>query len=78
MLSRDPRTEQGAHDADLVILERTEIVFREGDPPLIKVIVCARSEDGPHPETVNRSLTVRSSEGKWTDEYSAIRQGFLP
>lgn len=78
MLSKDARTEQGAHDADLTILERTEIVFRAGDPPLIKVIVCARAEDGPFPETVNRSLTVRDSEGKWTDEYKAIRQGFLP
>ena len=77
MLAKDPRTEQAAAQNGMVILERTDIVFRDGSDPLIAVIVAAREEDGPFGERGTGTLTVRTSDGEWTDEYRAIRQSFL-
>ena len=77
MLAKDPRTEQAAEQNGLVIVERTDIVFREGDDPLITVIVAAREEDGPFGERTTGTLTVRTSDGEWTEAYRTIRQSFL-
>lgn len=77
MLAADARTEQAAVDAGLTVLERTDIVFRDGSDPLIAVLVCARNEDGPFPERVTRRLTVRDRDGQWTDEYKVVRAGFV-
>ena len=77
MLARDERTERSAVEAGLTVLERTDIYFREGKDPLIAVMVCARNEDGPFPERVTGSLTIRHEDGRRTEAYEAVRRSFM-
>lgn len=80
MAARDTRNEAAplAHGFD--VLERFDVVFREGEAPMIAVMTCARSEDGPHPPRRTVTLTIRDSTGEMTDDYLAFRavMGFGP
>jgi len=73
MLAADPRTEAAAVDNGFTILECMNVVFREGRAPLIKTIVAARNEDGPHPPRKDYTFTIRDADGNWTDEYNELR-----
>jgi tRNA1(Val) A37 N6-methylase TrmN6 len=79
MAARDARTEQGPVAAGLLIEHRLDVVFREGDAPMIAVVTCARPEDGPVDRT-DEVLVVRRRDGRHTDDYAAIRAdlGFPP
>ena len=65
-------------DASLVLVRRREIVFREGDRPLISLFAASRAADVPRTyETfVETPLTIRRRDGGVGDEYSAIRMSF--
>lgn len=73
MAAADPRTEDAPAAHGLVVVERTDVVFREGRDPHIATLVCARAEDGPHPDRASRVLVVRDAGGEWTDDYLAFR-----
>lgn len=70
MAAADPRAEAAPVATGLFVVERTDIVFREGRPPLVAVFVCAPSPA----ERVSRRLVIRDALGQWTEEYLAFRQ----
>ena len=78
------RVEAGAKEANLVIIRRRPIVFREGDPPLIGVFGLMRATDLPEwfrgQTWVEPDLIIRSRDGKIHPEYSAVKLaiGFPP
>ncbi|HEX9163719.1 MAG TPA: methyltransferase [Thermoanaerobaculia bacterium] len=65
-------------DARLRLVRRREIVFKEGEPPLICVFAAAREQDVPrsYRTFVEPPLTIRRRDGGVGDEYSAIRMSF--
>lgn len=78
------RVEAGANAAELVIVRRRPIVFREGDPPLIGVFGLMRATDLPEwfrgQTWVEPDLIIRSRDGKIHPEYSVVKLaiGFPP
>lgn len=65
-------------DAGLVLLRRRDVVFKEGEPPLITLFAASRAEDIPptYRALVESPLTIRRRDGGVPDEYSAIRMSF--
>jgi tRNA1Val (adenine37-N6)-methyltransferase len=79
------RAEQGARQAGLLGLRSRPVVFREGEPPLLRLFAFARATDLP--EALRERalwedppLTIRTSTGAVHPEYSAIKLsiGFPP
>jgi tRNA1Val (adenine37-N6)-methyltransferase len=65
-------------DASLVLIRRRDVVFKEGEPPLITLFAASRRADIP-PEYrpyVEPPLTIRARDGSVDPEYSAIRLSF--
>jgi len=78
------RVEQGAREAQLVIVRRRPIVFREGEPPLVALFGLMRAADLPEwfrgQTWVEPDLVIRTRDGKIHPEYSAVKLaiGFPP
>ncbi len=65
----DPRPEEAAAAAGLTVLSRRDVIFRADQPPLIALFVCGHAgERTDHPP-----FTIRGPDGRWTDEYLAMR-----
>jgi tRNA1Val (adenine37-N6)-methyltransferase len=66
----DARPEVAIRDAGLVLVCRQEVVFREGLAPTISLFTCEwsgeRADAAP--------LVVRRQDGKWTEQYAALRK----
>lgn len=81
---QNERVEEGARAADLAIVRRREIVFKEGEPPLLSLYVMSRNQDLPEgfrkQTWVEPPLIVRLKDGKPHPEYQAIKLsvGFPP
>jgi tRNA1(Val) A37 N6-methylase TrmN6 len=78
------RLEQAADEAALSIVRSRPVVFREAQPPLIRLFAMLRSADLP-PDIRARtweepSLTIRTATGAIHPEYSAVKLaiGFPP
>ncbi|MGC3957560.1 MAG: methyltransferase [Verrucomicrobiota bacterium] len=78
------RVEAGAKDANLVIVRRRPVVFREGEPPLVALFGMMRAEDLPEwfrsQTWVEPDLIIRNRNGAIHPEYSAVKLsiGFPP
>jgi tRNA1Val (adenine37-N6)-methyltransferase len=78
------RLEAAAHAADLAIVRRRPVVFKEGEPPLIGLFVMMRALDLPEPMRartwVEAPLVIRTADGRVSDEYAAVKLavGFPP
>jgi len=78
------RVESAAHAADLVVVRRRPVVFKEGEPPLVGLFVMMRATDLPeamHPRTwVEPPLVIRTADAHVSDEYAAVKLavGFPP
>lgn len=78
------RLEAAASEADLVVVRRRPVVFREGEPPLVGLFLMMRASDLPESMRsrtwVEPSLTIRTTSGAIHPEYSAIKLaiGFPP
>ena len=78
------RLEAAAGVADLVIVRRRPVVFREGEPPLVTVFAMTRRADLPpsmHERTwVEPPLVIRTASGEVHPEYAAVKLavGFPP
>ena len=78
------RVEAGAASANLVIVRKRPVVFREGDLPLIGLFGLMRAEDLPEwfrgQTWEEPALTIRARDGKIHPEYSAVKLaiGFPP
>jgi tRNA1Val (adenine37-N6)-methyltransferase len=78
------RVESAARAADLAIVRRRPVVFKEGEPPLIGLFAMSRAEDLPEtmrPRTwVETPLVIRTTDGRIHPEYAAVKLaiGFPP
>jgi tRNA1Val (adenine37-N6)-methyltransferase len=78
------RVESGAKEADLVIVRKRAVVFREGEPPLIGLFGMMRRSDLPEwfrgRTWEEPPLTIRTRTGEIHPEYSAVKLaiGFPP
>jgi tRNA1(Val) A37 N6-methylase TrmN6 len=80
----DRRIEEAAHAAELTIVRRRPVVFREGEPPLIALFAMTRRDDLPA-HMRNRTwseppLVIRCADGSVHPEYAAVKLavGFPP
>jgi len=78
------RVEQGAGAADLVIVRKRPVIFRDGEPPLVALFGLMRSEDLPEwfrgQTWEEPPLIIRTRKGEIHPEYSAVKLaiGFPP
>jgi tRNA1Val (adenine37-N6)-methyltransferase len=78
------RIEAGAKEANLVIVRRRPVIFREGEPPLVALFGLMRAEDLPEwfrgQTWVEPDLIIRTRQGDIHPEYSAVKLaiGFPP
>jgi len=78
------RVEAGAKEANLVIVRRRPVVFREGEPPLVALFGMMRAGDLPEwfrgQTWIEPDLTIRTRKGEIHPEYSAVKLaiGFPP
>ncbi len=74
------RVEEGAAAAELTIVRKRPVVFREGDPPLVGVFALMRSTDLPEgfrsQTWTEPDLLIRTREGSISPEYSALKLAF--
>ena len=78
------RVESAARDAELVIVRRRPVVFKQGEPPLVTLFAMVRAGDLParvraHP-WVEPPLVIRAADGSVHPEYAAVKLsvGFPP
>jgi hypothetical protein len=80
----DRRMEEAAEAADLVIVRKRPVVFREGEPPFIGLFAMTRRDDLPahmrHRTWSEPPLVIRCADGSVHPEYAAIKLvvGFPP
>jgi tRNA1Val (adenine37-N6)-methyltransferase len=76
------RLERGASAAKLVTVRSRPVVFREGDPPLVRLFAMMRGEDLPGDIRCwdEPALVIRTAAGAIHPEYSAVKLavGFPP
>lgn len=65
-------------DAGLALLRRRDVVFKEGEPPLVTLFAATRAGDIPatYRAFVEPPLTIRTRDGGVDPEYSAVRMSF--
>ena len=78
------RVEAAAGRAELAIVRRRPVAFREGEPPLVAVYVMMRRTDLPEPVRlrtwVEPPLVIRAADGSVHPEYAVVKLaiGFPP
>ena len=76
------RVEIAAKAADLLIVRRRPVVFREGQPPLVTLFAMTRTSDLPSTvgTWVEPALVIRTASGAVHPEYAAVKLviGFPP
>lgn len=72
------RAAQAVSEARLKLVRRRDIVFKEGEPPLISLFAASRAEDIPptYKSFHEPPLVIRRRDGGVGDEYSAVRMSF--
>ncbi len=84
---RDTEAVEALGRERLVLLARRDVVFREGEPPLVALFAAARAEDLPAAlaggagfPRAEPPLVVRRADGRHTPELAAVRlsMGFPP
>jgi tRNA1(Val) A37 N6-methylase TrmN6 len=72
------RAVAGLNEAGLKLVRRRDVVFKEGEPPLITLFAASRAADLPptYEALVEHPLTIRRRDGGVDAEYSAVRLSF--
>lgn len=78
------RAEDGLRSNALVTLRRRDVVFKEGEPPMVSLFAAARITDlpaafgagGSWQPVVEPPLTIRTASGMIHPEYATIRMSF--
>jgi len=78
------RAEEALRANELVTLRRRDVVFKEGEPPMLSLFAAARIADLPRAfgtggswqPVVEAPLTIRTASGMIHAEYAAIRMSF--
>jgi tRNA1(Val) A37 N6-methylase TrmN6 len=79
-----PRIEEAAQQAELAIVRRRPVVFKEGEEPLVGLFVMMRRADLPETTRertwVEPALIIRTADGRVHPEYSVVKLsiGFPP
>ena len=75
---QQPRAEEAIAGNDLVLLRRRDVVFKEGEPPMITLFAAARAADLPPARQtwVEPPLTIRRRDGSIDPEYRMVRLSF--
>lgn len=80
--ARRDDAQRAVEDNGMVLLRRRDVIFKEGEPPLIALFAAGNAEDfaGTQRTVIEPELTVRRSDGKIDREYAAVRIsiGFPP
>ena len=59
----------------MTVLRRMNVGFRADQPPLIAIFTCAMGEHRiASPGEPARTFRIRGEDGRWTDEYLAMRR----
>jgi len=77
----DPRVNDALRDAGLTLIRRRDIVFKEGEPPLIALFAAALAADMPvtvreRGGFIEPPLIIRDRNGRVHPEYAAVRLSF--
>lgn len=77
----DLRVNGALGDAGLTLIRRRDVVFKEGEPPLIALFAAARAEDMPvtvrtRGGFIEPPLIIRGRNGQVHPEYAAVRMSF--
>ena len=70
----DPRALQAIQEAGFFCTQRMDVIFRADLPPTISIFTCQKE---PAEHTQHVCVTVRDSDGQWTEDYTKVRN-FLP
>lgn len=72
------RAEAALRGNELVLLRRRDVVFKEGEAPMISLFAAARARDLPPRRTafVEPPLTIRRADGAMDPEYAMVRLSF--
>ncbi len=72
------RVLQAVASASLKLVRHRDVIFKEGEPPLITLFAASRADDLPASYTayVEPPLAIRRRDGGVPDEYSAVRLSF--
>lgn len=72
------RAAEALRTNDLVLLRRRDIIFKEGEPPMISLFAAARTADIPpgREAWIETPLIIRTTAGAVHPEYAAIRISF--
>jgi tRNA1Val (adenine37-N6)-methyltransferase len=72
------RAMQALGDARLRLVRRRDVIFKEGETPLISLFAASRADDIPptYQPLIEHPLTIRRRDGGVDAEYSAIRMSF--
>ena len=73
-----PRAEEAIVSNGLVLLRRRDIIFKEGEPPMISLFAAHRAADIPpgREAWIEPPLIIRTRNGSVHPEYAAIRMSF--
>lgn len=76
--AQSARADAAIRDAGLTLVRKRDVLFKEGESPLITLWAAARAEDLPpdYPPFVEPPLTIRLRDGRISIEYAAIRVSF--
>jgi tRNA1Val (adenine37-N6)-methyltransferase len=71
------RALDAVRDASLKLVRRRDVVFKDGEPPMITLFAASRASDLPptYNELIEAPLVIRARDGSVPSEYSAIRLG---
>jgi tRNA1(Val) A37 N6-methylase TrmN6 len=72
------RAEDALRANELVLIRRRDVVFKEGEPPMISLFAAMRACDLPPSRAawIEPPLVIRRSDGSMHPEYSAVRLSF--
>jgi len=72
------RAEAALRAHELALLRRRDVVFKEGEPPMISLFAAARAADLPPARTpfIEPPLTIRRADGAMDPEYAMVRLSF--
>jgi tRNA1Val (adenine37-N6)-methyltransferase len=72
------RALSAVNEASLKLVRRRDVVFKDGEPPLITLFAASRASDLPptYNAWIEPPITIRRKDGGVPDEYSAVRLSF--
>ena len=72
------RAEEALREHELLLLRRRDVVFKEGEAPMISLFAAARAADLPPQRRtfIEPPLTIRRADGSMDSEYAMVRLSF--